>query len=187
MKGRIYTKTGDKGMTSLFTGKRLSKADIRIESYGTVDELNANVGFLKESITLKNTKSLLEKIQRRLFSIGSDLASDPQKKRMSIDLREQDTIKLENAIDAMQEELPELRNFVLPGGNKVSAQAHLCRTVCRRAERRIVSLSNQSEVDEEILSYLNRLSDYFFVLSRYLVFKRKDEEVIWKPRSTEEE
>lgn len=182
---RIYTKTGDKGKTSLFGGKRLSKAHVRIEAYGTVDEMNAHIGVLRESIKVPdmNIKETLIQIQRRLFSIGSSLASDPDRNPLSPDIREEDIKLLEDAIDAMQEEVPKLRHFILPGGNKTAALAHVCRTVCRRAERRIVALGEETEVPAEIVTYINRLSDYFFVVSRFLVFKNDDDEIIWTSRS----
>lgn len=182
---RIYTKTGDKGKTSLFGGKRLSKAHQRIEAYGTIDELNSQIGLLRVQPQLNGLKAFhtLKNVQMRLFSIGSALASDPERKPLSPDIREEDIQELEVAIDEMQAELPPLRNFILPGGNQASAIAHVCRTVCRRAERRIVALAEESEVEAEIISYVNRLSDYLFVVSRYLVYKNEDEETIWEMRS----
>lgn len=185
MTPKIYTKTGDKGKTSLVSGRRLSKAHYRIDAYGTVDELNSFVGFLKESIENPFITDTLIHVQRRLFSIGSCLASDPTRRPLKADIREADIRELENGIDTMEQELPELMNFILPGGNKDAAIAHLCRTVCRRAERRVVALAEESEVQDEILSYINRLSDYFFIVSRFLVHKSGDNEIIWTPREKE--
>ncbi len=179
---RIYTKTGDAGKTSLFGGTRLSKDHIRIEAYGTIDELNSFVGFLREQVDLPDMDTTLKHIQERLFSIGASLASDPDKNPLAPDIRESDVKELEEAIDAMQEVLPKLRRFVLPGGNIPASVAHLCRTVCRRAERRIVTLAEESEVQDEILSYINRMSDYFFVISRFIVHEKKDEEITWEAR-----
>ncbi len=178
---KIYTKTGDKGQTSLFGGKRISKDDLRIESYGTIDELNSNIGVLcafinNESITLK-----LQDIQNYLFVIGSNLAVDPNQKELKVPLLDSNNITiLEQEIDFMESHLKPLQFFILPGGDVSCAHAHLCRTVCRRAERRAISLSNTEFVDIQIIIYLNRLSDYFFVLARYLAFLNKSEELYWK-------
>ncbi len=182
---RIYTKTGDKGKTSLYGGKRLSKAHIRIEAYGTVDELNSHIGLLRVQPAMADLKAkdTLKNVQMRLFSIGSSLASDPERKPLPPDIRDEDITELETAIDEMQAELPALKHFILPGGNQAAAIAHVCRTVCRRAERRIVALNDEAEVESEIIGYINRLSDYFFVVSRYLVLKSGDEENIWLARS----
>ncbi|MCZ2099949.1 MAG: cob(I)yrinic acid a,c-diamide adenosyltransferase [Chitinophagales bacterium] len=179
---KIYTKTGDKGTTGLFGGKRLPKDDLRIEAYGTVDELNAFVGTLNTAFEHEIQNDILSEIQRRLFTIGSNLASDPDKEMITPDLTAEDITELEYAMDNMEEELLPLRNFVLPGGHHAAALAHVCRTVCRRAERRVISLDRVSTVDPIIVQYLNRLSDYFFMLSRYIVHIHGAEEVAWIPR-----
>lgn len=180
---KIYTKTGDKGMTGLFGGKRLPKDDLRIEAYGTVDELNAFVGTLNTSFIDEIQNNLLNEIQKRLFTIGSNLASDPDKEMITPDVKVDDISDLEYAMDNMEEELPPLKNFVLPGGHHAAALAHVCRTICRRAERRVISLDRESTVDPLIIQYLNRLSDYFFMLSRYIVHVNGAEEIAWIPRN----
>ncbi|MBK9254498.1 MAG: cob(I)yrinic acid a,c-diamide adenosyltransferase [Saprospiraceae bacterium] len=179
---KIYTKTGDKGQTSLFGGKRLDKDDIRIEAYGTVDELNSNIGFLNACFEDSVQNSLLVEIQKRLFTVGSNLASDPDKEMITPDLKEEDIQKLELAMDEMNHVLPGLRFFILPGGDQAVGSAHICRTVCRRAERRVITLSRMSEVDDKIIIYLNRLSDYLFVLARKIGFDRQIAEIPWEPR-----
>jgi len=150
-------------MTSLYGGKRVSKDNIRIEAYGTVDELNANVGMLIASLPNDDQKPLLTEIQKRLFTIGSILASDPDKEMPTPDLLESDVEILETAMDNMDAQLSPLRTFVLPGGSQTNSCAHICRTVSRRAERRIITLSGISEIDSLVIKYLNRLSDYFFM------------------------
>lgn len=183
MSFKIYTKTGDKGETSLIGGTRVPKHHIRIETYGTVDELNSYIGLLKDQITDTSTKTVLYEIQDRLFTIGSVLASDPGKSKMKIpDLIEADIILLEHEIDRMNEVLPELKSFVLPGGNTVASFCHIARCVCRRAERLTVHLSEESEVPSLVVIYLNRLSDYLFVLSRKIVLDAGAEEISWRPR-----
>jgi cob(I)alamin adenosyltransferase len=182
---KIYTKGGDKGQTSLYGGRRLSKDDIRIESYGTVDELNSQVGYLISVVPLEfDQKDLLIEIQNRLFTIGSNLASDPQKDLPVPDLNEDDILNLENAMDNMDASLEPLRAFVLPGGSVANSVAHICRTVTRRAERRIISLASTEEVNPILIKYINRLSDYFFVLSRYLAYKLNHKETPWLPRKS---
>ena len=176
---KIYTKAGDRGKTSLFGGTKLSKDDIRIEAYGTVDELNAHLGLLKENIKDNHWESMLLGIQNNLFVIGSNLAVDPNHNFDLPTISESDVEILEEEIDKMQENLRPLKHFVLPGGNLKAAHAHVARTVCRRSERRVVTLSNESTVDDLILKYLNRLSDYLFVLSRAIVAKAQDDEVYW--------
>jgi cob(I)alamin adenosyltransferase len=180
---KIYTKTGDKGQTSLIGGTRVSKDHIRIESYGTVDELNSFIGLVRsQEIADPIIKTLIE-IQDRLFTIGAILASDPLKSKMKIpELKEEDITFLENEIDAMNEVLPEMRSFVLPGGNTTVSYCHLARCVCRRAERRIIHLAAESPVPEIIIRYLNRLSDYIFVLSRQLTQDLNAAEIPWTPR-----
>lgn len=182
MATKIYTKTGDDGTTGLFGGARLPKDHIRIEAYGTVDELNAVIGLLMSGTTEPQVLELLQTIQSRLFTVGSNLASDPAKDMITPDLLDEDVQLIERAIDKMQEELPPLRHFILPGGSMAISSAHLARTICRRAERRVVSLAHISEVEHIILLYLNRLSDFFFVLSRWLGAKEGVEEVKWLPR-----
>lgn len=182
MSFKIYTRTGDKGETGIFGGKRLPKDHIRIESYGTVDELNAQVGMLRDQVSDAGLRNLLKSIQDRLFTIGSNLASDPEKDLATPDIQEQDIELLEQEMDRMNEALPDLRNFILPGGHAVVSWCHLARCVCRRAERRIVTLTQHEPVPEIIIRYINRLSDYFFVLSRFLGQELGAEEVVWKPR-----
>ena len=181
---KIYTKTGDIGETSLFGGKRVSKAALRIESYGTIDELNAFIGFLHSRMTSPDVPSVLRQIQDRLFTIGSSLAADPDQAHTILpDVCEEDVQLLESEIDRMDSQLPPLRNFILPGGHSDSAWCHILRTICRRAERRCVELHNEEPIDQMILKYLNRLSDYFFVLSRYISHLEGTPEVKWMGRS----
>lgn len=177
---KIYTKTGDEGLTSLFGGARLSKDDIRIEAYGTVDELNAFTGNLYDKVSIESVNEVLFIIQNKLFNIGSVLASDPEKKFNLPGVNESDVKFLENQIDMMEKDLEPLKNFILPSGHEVVSSTHICRTVCRRAERRIVALNKNAEVETTIIVYLNRLSDYYFVLARYLTVKYNASEIIWK-------
>jgi cob(I)alamin adenosyltransferase len=180
---KIYTKTGDKGQTSLIGGTRVPKHHIRIEAYGTVDELNSHIGLIRDQQIDEHSKKILIEIQDRLFTIGSSLASDPDKSRMKIpDLKEEDITLLEKDIDAMNEVLPEMRSFVLPGGNTIVSYCHIARCVCRRAERKAIYLSENSFVHELVIKYLNRLSDYLFVLSRKISHDLKATEILWKPR-----
>ena len=174
----IYTKTGDKGQTGLFSGIRISKASLRIEAIGTVDELNSVIGFAISNIKNQRsniTKELVE-IQRDLFTIGAALANPSQKIDLSKRIRE-----FENLIDKMTKKLPPLFNFILPGGGKAGSSLHLARTVSRRAERRIVSLSNKEKVAEDVLIYINRLSDLFLTMSRFINQKENQKETIWRP------
>ncbi len=179
---KIYTKTGDQGETGLFGGKRLSKDHIRIESYGTVDELNAHIGMLRDLAPQYEQRLLLREIQDRLFTIGSNLASDPDKNMTTPDVKESDIKVLEDAMDKMDEQLPPLKNFILPGGHPTVSACHIARTVCRRAERSVVSLQHHSQVDAIIIRYLNRLSDYLFVLGRQFVVDLNAEEIPWIAR-----
>lgn len=179
---KIYTKTGDKGTTGLFGGARVSKDDIRIEAYGTLDELNSFIGTLISSMDIKGQNEILTDVQNRLFTIGSNLASDPSKEMITPDLTDEDIKILEDAMDNMNEHLTPLRAFILPGGSVAVGISHQCRTICRRAERRVVSLTNVSKVDEHIVRYLNRLSDYLFVLGRMIAKEQGIEEVNWLPR-----
>ena len=183
MSFKIYTKTGDKGETSLIGGVRVLKSHLRIESYGTIDELNSYLGIIKDQTTDQHRRELLYEIQDRLFTIGSVLASDPEKSKMKIpDLHDEDLTLLEKEIDLMNESLPELRSFVLPGGNIVASHCHVARCICRRAERMVVLLQVSSPVPEMIIIYLNRLSDFLFVLSRQILHESKGEESPWRPR-----
>ncbi|MFY8107848.1 MAG: cob(I)yrinic acid a,c-diamide adenosyltransferase [Bacteroidia bacterium] len=180
---KIYTKTGDKGETSLIGGVRVPKYHLRIESYGTVDELNSYIGLVKDSLNDAEVSNLLQEIQDRLFTIGSVLASDPEKSKMKIpDLHESDIELLEKAIDYMNESLPDLTSFVLPGGHIAASYCHVARCVCRRAERLVVHLKTESEVPEIVSIYLNRLSDYLFVLSRKIIHDANATEIAWRPR-----
>jgi cob(I)alamin adenosyltransferase len=179
---KIYTKTGDKGTTALFGGRRLPKHDLRIEAYGTVDELNVYVGLVRDVTQDKTIRNLLKDIQDRLFTVGATLATDPEKQLSTPDLHSADIEVLEKAMDDMDTELPALKNFILPGGHTTVSYCHLARVVCRRAERLTVALNEAEGVDEMVLKYLNRLSDYFFVLSRKLAKDLKAEEVVWNAR-----
>ncbi|WP_231490766.1 cob(I)yrinic acid a,c-diamide adenosyltransferase [Pedobacter sp. Leaf170] len=180
---KIYTKTGDKGQTSLIGGTRVPKYHLRIDTYGTVDELNSYIGLIMCQDIDVNHKRLLKEIQDRLFTIGASLAADPEKSKMKIpDLLDSDIVLLEKEMDAMNEVLPELKHFVLPGGNTVVSYCHIARCVCRRAERLAVELAEQSFVNEHVTVYLNRLSDYLFVLARKLNMDFEAEENIWIPR-----
>ena len=179
---KIYTKTGDKGQTGLFGGKRVDKDDARIEAYGTVDELNSFIGSLRAQNLSSNTDEVLFIIQNRLFTIGSSLASDPDKQLITPDITADDIKLLEDQMDAMDSDLPALKTFILPGGSMAVSAAHICRTVTRRAERRAITLSKLSSVDPLVIQYLNRLSDYFFVLSRHIGWQSNTPEVAWKGR-----
>lgn len=180
---KIYTKTGDEGETGLFGGKRLPKHHLRIEAYGTVDELNAYVGLVRDVADNEDIRALLKSIQDRLFTVGANLAADPAKQMAVPDLHEADIAALEQAIDGMEAELPTLKNFILPGGHTTVSFCHLARCVCRRAERMVVALAASEPVAPIVIQYLNRLSDYLFVLSRLLAKDTGAEEVIWLPRS----
>ncbi len=183
MGSKVYTKTGDKGQTSLIGGTRVSKSDIRIEAYGTVDELNSFIGLLRDHISQHEQHQTLIKIQTELFVVGALLAEDKEKNKMKLpELKAEAAAFLEKEIDRMDEQLPPMKHFVLPGGHPAVSVAHVCRTVCRRAERRVIELSSTYQCDlEHIIKYLNRLSDYFFVLSRKLAHDFKANEVPWIP------
>ena len=184
---KIYTKTGDKGETSLFGGKRIFKNDLQVEAYGTVDELMSYVGLLASYTINLSYQNLLKEVQDRLFTIGSHLASDPLKTKLKKpDLLPSDVILLENSIDEWNEGLTPLKHFILPGGHKEVAFAHIARTVCRRAERTVVALNQLHEQPELIIEYLNRLSDFLFVFSRVMAKNLSAEEVIWEPRILKE-
>lgn len=179
---KIYTKTGDDGTTGLVGGSRVKKYDTRLEAYGTIDELNASIGVLRSSKLPEKIDDVLYKIQNKLFNIGSLLASDEKGKAFTANLAitEENIKDLEVAIDEYQEQLPELTHFVLPGGNFSSAQCHVARTICRRAERRILEFAEHSKVQNEIIKYVNRLSDFFFALSRKIAFDNNVEQAAWK-------
>ena len=180
---KIYTKTGDEGSTGLFGGKRLPKDDLRIETYGTVDELNSHIGLLRDQQGNEEQLSTLLEIQDRLFTMGSLLATDPEKSNLKLpELHESDVLLLEKEIDKMNESLPEMKSFVLPGGHQTVSFCHIARCVCRRAERRVVTLAQIAQINPLIVKYLNRLSDYLFVLSRMLSHKLNAPETPWKPR-----
>lgn len=186
---KIYTKTGDKGLTSLFGGSRVLKSDLRIESYGTIDELNSNIGLLRDNLTQVSLKNNLLKIQNQLFTIGAMLATNPDKKtlkngkdRLNIPtINSKDVFYLEHQIDKLNANLPEMTHFIIPGGHPIVSSCHISRTICRRAERSIVALKENSFVENAIVEYINRLSDYLFVLARKLTLIYKAEEVFWIP------
>ena len=182
---KIYTKTGDLGKTSLIGGTKVPKSHIRIDTYGTVDELNSYIGLVSDHMTDDHSKAMLKEIQDRLFTIGSSLACDPDKEPlMKIpDLKESDIILLETEIDKMNEALTPMKFFILPGGHVAISTAHVARCVCRRAERCCVNMQEQAIfVDPLVIKYLNRLSDYLFVLARYIGYLLKVADIPWKPR-----
>ena len=180
---KIYTKTGDQGTTALFGGQRLPKSDLRIEAYGTIDELNSYVGLLRDQAVNAVRKDILVEIQDRLFTIGSILATEPGNTKVKVpSLQENDIVFLEKEIDQMDAQLPAMKHFVLPGGHASVSVGHIVRTVCRRAERLVIELNAQSSVDGLVIKYLNRLSDYFFMLCRMMAHELKIEETPWKPR-----
>lgn len=180
---RIYTKTGDKGETSLIGGTRVPKHHIRIEAYGTVDELNSYIGLIRDQGIEKRSFDTLIEIQDRLFTIGSLLAADPEKSKMKLPpLSETDVEFLEKEIDEMDKHLPEMKSFVLPGGHTTVSYCHITRCVCRRAERLTIHLATESPVDDLIIKYLNRLSDYLFTLSRKLAQDLNANEIPWVAR-----
>jgi cob(I)alamin adenosyltransferase len=167
-KSRVYTKTGDAGKTSLIGGTRVPKSHVRLDAYGTVDELNSFVGSLICHIEEENTLKVLSFIQHKLFTVGSSLATDTEVtpfKAANI-IKDDDITRLEQEMDKMDSELPPLNNFVLPGGSETAARAHLCRAICRRSERNIYRMMEDYPVDSQLLKFINRLSDYFFVLAR---------------------
>lgn len=173
---KIYTKTGDAGTTALFGGKRVSKSDLRVDAYGTVDELNSYLGLLFE-------EDLILHIQDRLFTLGSMLATEPGNTKVKIPhLSEDDITTLEKAIDKMEEGLEPMKHFILPGGHPTVSFCHIARTVCRRAERLTVALNSIEPIDPLVIKYLNRLSDFLFVLSRFLTKKYNAKETPWIPK-----
>ena len=179
---KIYTKKGDKGGTSLIGGVKVPKSSLRIHTYGTIDELNSFIGVVRDSYSDPHSLEVLYQIQNLLFTIGSNLAADPVKSRMELPkISEDDIIILEVEIDKMTESLPELMHFILPGGHIAASHCHVARCVCRRAERLIVELSEKEMVDPLILKYINRLSDYLFVLSRKILADNHAPEIKWVP------
>lgn len=187
---KVYTKTGDGGTTALFGGTRVPKDHIRIESYGTIDELNSYIGLIRDQEINSHYKDMLIEIQDRLFTIGAILATPPEKEVMKngelrlkkLGITETDIELLEKEIDDMEEKLPPMTHFVLPGGHQTVSYCHITRCICRRAERLAVHLSHNEPVAEIAIKYLNRLSDYLFVLARKLTFDLKADEVKWIPR-----
>lgn len=187
---KIYTKTGDKGETALYGGERVSKASARVESYGTIDELNSFIGFAKTEITNEKVLFQLKKIQFDLFTLGSESATPTDKltlangkSRLTLVISEIEIEELESWMDEFEEELEPLQYFILPGGGKSATSLHICRTVCRRAERSLVFLNESEEVRPELIKYLNRLSDYLFVLARYVSKINRETEEYWNPNN----
>lgn len=178
---KIYTKTGDKGQTSLIGGIRVPKHHVRIEAYGTVDELNSWIGLVRSFKTDKEVDLQLNDVQHQLFNIGSLLASTPDSKMNLPQVNESSIETLEKEIDRMELSLKPLKNFILPGGSTEIAQIHVTRCVCRRAERLVVALSESEAVDDLAIKFLNRLSDYLFILGRYHATKNNVEEILWNP------
>lgn len=182
---KIYTKAGDQGKTSLIGGTRVPKSHIRIESYGTVDELNSFIGLLSDQVEDAKIKTDLKEIQDRLFTVGSSLACDPEKESaLRIpDLKEEDILGLENSMDQMNEVLAPMKSFIIPGGHQAISTAHIARCVCRRAERWCVNMQEEDLfVETLVIKYLNRLSDYLFTLARYIGHLNGVEDIPWKPR-----
>ncbi len=178
---KVYTKTGDKGMTSLIGGARVAKNDVRLETYGTIDELNSYIGLLRSYISEEDIRDVIVDIQNQLFNVGSYLATDTtiSEMRSNIKLEEVKIELLEDEMDKLEQALPPLTGFVLPGGHPATGFCHIARTVCRRAERRIIGMSDQYEIDNWIIRYLNRLSDFLFVLSRHLSNYYNIDEIHW--------
>jgi len=181
---KIYTRTGDKGETSLLGGKRVPKYHLRIEAYGTLDELNSFIGYLRDQIEDTRDREVLLEIQEKLFTAESLLAADTTDEIIMTlpQLQEQDVQLMEKEIDRMNLLLPELRSFILPGGHPLVSLCHICRTVCRRAERLTIRLAAEAKIDDLIIRYLNRLSDYLFVLARKLAKDKGFSDVLWKPK-----
>ena len=188
---KVYTKTGDTGTTALFGGTRVPKHHIRIESYGTVDELNSHIGLIRDQDINQFYKNVLIEVQDRLFTVGAILATPPEKEilkngqpRLNINrISDSDILFLENEIDTMDASLPQMTHFVLPGGHTTVSYCHIARCVCRRAERLVVHLHELEPTDEQVIKYLNRLSDYLFVLARKLSYELEAEEVKWIPKN----
>ncbi len=191
---KIYTKTGDSGETSLYGGTRVSKASARVESYGTIDELNAFIGVAKSEISDKKLLAQLKKIQFDLFTLGSESATPLDKlmlangkSRLPLTISEEEILELENWIDEMEQQLEPLQFFILPGGGKSASNLHVARTVCRRAERILIFLNETEEVRPELIKYLNRLSDYLFVAARYISKINGEKEEYWNPSDRKKE
>jgi cob(I)alamin adenosyltransferase len=179
---KIYTKTGDSGKTSLIGGKRVLKSDLRIEAYGTVDELIAYCGLLRDSLHKDNYRAILVKVQDRLMAVASHLAAEGEEFENDLPkIFEKDVEELEKEIDAMESQLTPLHSFILPGGHPIVSHCHIARTICRRAERKTILLAENSHTDPLVIKYLNRLSDYLFVLSRLISKDLDAEEIPWKP------
>ena len=177
---KIYTRKGDSGYTLLIDGKIVYKHNLSVAAYGTIDELNSFLGLLKDYIDDEKIKDVLNNIQLKLFSIGSILASaENQNISEKVKIEKKDVEYIELEIDRLNEYLPELKNFIIPGGHKISSYSHVCRSICRRAERKISELNENSSVDPNILAYVNRLSDFFFVLSRFLKHSDNVSESYW--------
>ncbi len=172
---KVYTRTGDKGQTSLIGGTRVPKNDVRLNAYGTVDELNSFIGLLVSFLDDKKIICFLESVQNTLFDIGGILATDTKKVKPYVEIKEEQIEKIESEIDTLSEGLPELKSFVIPGGSKSASLSHVCRTVARRTEREIYVMKEEYAVDENVVKYINRLSDFFFVLSRHLNQKESAE------------
>ena len=182
---KIYTKTGDKGETGLFGGERVSKDSLRISAYGTIDELNSVIGLAITEVGDKSVKENLLKIQNQLFVVGSDLATPEDEKTKKLNIQRTPAsyyADIEKMIDEYDEQLEELRNFILPGGSKGAAMLHVCRTICRRSEREVVALKNSVTIGENIIIFLNRLSDLLFVLSRFENKVSNHPDTIWNPK-----
>ena len=180
-KSLIYTRTGDRGKTSLVGGARVPKTHIRLEAYGTVDELNSQLGLLYTYLEDEADKKLVLWVQHKLFSVGSYLATDQANTTLRIEsqIADKDIQRLEHAIDEIDAQLPPLKAFVIPGGSRGSAVCQLCRTVCRRAERRILAMAEEHEVTENVSAFVNRLSDYLFVLARKMNILAETDEIYW--------
>lgn len=178
---KIYTRTGDKGQTSLFGGKRVSKASSRVDAYGTVDELNSLIGVVIAHLAIKHTKisKELTRIQNDLFDVGASLANPNAKPQESLRRRVEE---FEHLIDDLTKKMPEIRNFILPGGGKVGSLLHTARTICRRAERKLVALLEKDMVDDAVIVYINRLSDLLFTMARYVNQKENKKETVWIKR-----
>ena len=180
---KIYTKKGDRGETSLFGGKRVAKHDIQIEAYGTVDELNSHIGLLHSLIENKETRAALKRVQAYLFVIGSTLAADADKKNLKVPaLNSEEAAFLETQIDKCVSNLPAMKSFILPGGTTNASHCHIARTICRRAERATAKFAASSDLEPIVLAYLNRLSDYLFILARQTCIEEGGKETPWLPK-----
>ena len=179
---KVYTRTGDQGETSLVGGVRIKKSNIRLEAYGTVDELSAHLGMLVSMMEAGDERNFIIRIQNNLFNVCTHLATDQSQTPVypSAHLAEGEIASLEQKIDSLMKQLPERQGFVLPGGVPAACQAHICRTVCRRAERRIVALAEEAQVAPEMQQYINRLSDYLFVLAKIINFNEGKSEIVWQ-------